>query len=59
VNHLLQFLTTAKLSHHELNLRAEGYEEVDDLDDAEDSDLLKCGLKKPEIRRLRRYLDEG
>jgi len=59
VNHLLEFLTTAKLSHHELNLRAEGYEEVDDLDDAEDSDLLKCGLKKPEIRRLRRYLDEG
>jgi len=35
------------------------YEEVDDLGDADDDDLIKCGLKKPEIRRLRRYMSEA
>jgi hypothetical protein len=56
-NNLLEFLTMAKLANREPRLRAEGYEEVDDLVDADDHDLVKCGLKKPEIRRLRRYLE--
>ena len=35
------------------------YEEVADLADADDDDLIKAGLKKPEIRRLRRYIAEA
>ena len=35
------------------------YEEVADLGEADDDDLAKCGLKKPEIRRLRRYMAEA
>ena len=57
-SNLTVFLTLAKLSQHEATLREEGYEEVDDLADADDSDLLRAGFKKPEIRRLRRYLSE-
>jgi hypothetical protein len=57
-NNLAVFLALAKLSQHEATLRLEGYEEVDDLADADDEDLLRAGLKKPEIRRLRRYLSE-
>jgi hypothetical protein len=57
-SNLAVFLALAKLSQHEATLRLEGYEEVDDLADADDEDLLRAGLKKPEIRRLRRYLSE-
>lgn len=57
-SNLTVFLALAKLSQHEATLREEGYEEVDDLADADDSDLLRAGFKKPEIRRLRRYLSE-
>jgi len=35
------------------------YEEIADLADADDDDLIKDGLKKPEIRRLRRYIAEA
>ena len=34
--------------------RAEGYVFVGDLADAEDADLAALGLKKPEVKRLRR-----
>jgi hypothetical protein len=34
--------------------RAEGYVFVGDLADAEDEDLAALGLKRPEIKRLRR-----
>jgi len=54
-----EFLELAKLGQHESRLRQEGYEEVDDLVDAADADLVACGLKKPEVRRLRRYLQGG
>ena len=53
---LTAFLALAKLSHVEDRLREEGYEEVDDFTEANDKDLAECGLKKPEIKRLRRYL---
>ena len=35
--------------------RAEGYVFVGDLADAEDEDLAALGLKKPEVKRLRRW----
>ena len=53
---LTAFLALAKLSHVEDRLREEGYEEIDDFTDATDADLKECGFKKPEIKRLRRYL---
>lgn len=53
------FLTSAKLSAHMTSMKAAGYEEVFDLDEAEDSDLLELGLKKPEVKRLRRYLQKN
>jgi hypothetical protein len=55
-NQLTAFLALAKLSHVEDSLREEGYEEIEDFTDASDADLKECGLKKPEIKRLRRYL---
>ena len=50
------FLEEAKLSAHLKALSGGGYEELGDLAEAEDSDLLELGLKKPELKRLRRYL---
>eukprot|EP01050_Picozoa_sp_SAG11_P050215 SAG11_NODE_27860_length_328_cov_0.676856_1_plen_44_part_10 len=38
-------------------LAEEGYVVVADLADAEDADLRSIGLKKPEIKRLRKTLD--
>jgi hypothetical protein len=34
------------------------YEEVDDFADADENDLMLIGLKKPEVKRLRRYLEQ-
>ena len=53
---LSAFLAGSKLLAHEAGLRAGGYEEVADLDEADDDDLAGIGLKKPEVKRLRRYL---
>ena len=55
---LSAFLAGAKLLVHEAVLRLGGYEEVADLAEAEDDDLVEMGLKKPEVKRLRRYLAE-
>jgi len=55
---LSAFLSAAKLTQHISQLNKEGYLEIDDLEDADDSDLIHAGMKKPEIRRLRRYLQE-
>jgi len=54
-----ELLDLAKLAQHESRLKEEGYEEVDDLVDATNADLIACGLKKPEVQRLRRYLKGG
>ena len=51
------FLERALLTEHASGLQREGFREAADLRDAEDDDLVSAGLKKPEIRRLRRYLD--
>jgi hypothetical protein len=51
------FLERALLTEHASGLQREGFREAADLRDADDDDLVSAGLKKPEIRRLRRYLD--
>jgi hypothetical protein len=54
---LTAFLAGAKLSSHEGALRNGGFEEVSDLEQAAgDEGLIALGLKKPEVKRLRRYL---
>jgi hypothetical protein len=51
------FLVRALCSEHGAGLQREGFREAADLRDADDDDLFAAGLKKPEIRRLRRYLE--
>ena len=55
---LVAFLERAKLSKHQTSLEEEGYADATDLAEAADEDLAKCGLKKPEVKRLRRTLVE-
>ena len=55
---LMVFLEGAKLLAHTEALKVGGYEEVPDLDEADDSDLMELGFKKPEVKRLRRYLSK-
>jgi hypothetical protein len=43
---------------HAALLEEEGYAGVGDLADAEDEDLAALGLKKPELKRLRKALDK-
>jgi hypothetical protein len=49
-------LGIAKLEKYASMLDSEGYDEVGDLEDADDEDLLAIGLKKPELNRLRKAL---
>jgi hypothetical protein len=55
---LAALLTDAQLERHAALLAAEGYAGVADLADAEDEDLTALGLKKPEVKRLRKALDQ-
>ena len=55
---LAAFLERAKLSKHQASLEEEGYADTADIIEATDDDLAGCGLKKPELRRLRRTLAE-
>lgn len=52
-------MTGAKLLPHLQKLKDEGYEELADLDEADDADILDLGLKKVELKRLRRYLNKA
>ena len=58
-SNLEEFLSGAKLLPHFKKLKDEGYEELADLDEADDADILDLGLKKVEVKRLRRYLDKA
>eukprot|EP01051_Picozoa_sp_SAG22_P036704 SAG22_NODE_17931_length_296_cov_0.781726_1_plen_92_part_01 len=51
---LTVFLAASRLDHHEKLLVGGGYTAIDDLKDADDTELIELGLKKPEVRRLRR-----
>jgi hypothetical protein len=53
---LAALLLAAKLGQHAVLLAEEGYADVADLADAEDADLAALGLKKPELKRLRKAL---
>ena len=53
-----EFLERAKLLKYQARLDEEGYVDMVDLAEAEDDDLAECGLKKPEVKRLRRTLAE-
>jgi len=53
---LAQVLSQAKLAHMAAALAEAGYAERDDLAAADDAELLEAGLKRPEVRRLRKYL---
>jgi hypothetical protein len=53
---LAAFLAGAKLGAHAEALQGAGYGETADLEAAADDDLGDVGLKKPEIKRLRRDL---
>ena len=55
---MVQFLEEAKLTAYASVLYDAGYSELTDLREADDVDLGELGLKKPEIKRLRRYLKE-
>jgi hypothetical protein len=49
-------LAAANLGRHAARLAAEGYTDAADLVDAEDDELLALGIKRPELRRLRKAL---
>ena len=55
---MVAFLEEAKLTPYASVLHDAGYSELTDLRAADDVDLGELGLKKPEIKRLRRYLEE-
>ena len=55
---MVAFLKEAKLTADARVLHDAGYSELTDLGAADDVDLGELGLKKPEIKRLRRYLEE-
>jgi len=57
LSELSLFLDRAALSKHAERFFEEGFVEMMDLVEADDSDLsVSVGLKKTEIKRLRRYL---
>ena len=53
---LTELLAAAKLLKHAAAIEKAGYAEPDDLRAAEDEELLEVGIRKPEIKRLRKYL---
>ena len=55
---MVELLEEAKLTAYAGVLHDAGYSELTDLGAADDVDLGELGLKKPEIKRLRRYLEE-
>ena len=55
---LAAFLERAKLSKHLASLEEAGCADAADLAEATDDDLAECGLKKMELKRLRRHLAE-
>ena len=55
---LAAFLERAKLSKHLASLEEVGCTDTADLAEATDEDLTECGLKKMELKRLRRTLAE-
>ena len=59
VGELTELLTAAKLLKHAAAIEKAGYAEPDDLRAAEDEDLLEVGIRKPEIKRLRKYLSDA
>ena len=59
VAELTELLTAAKLLKHAAAIEKAGYAEPDDLRAAEDEELLEVGIRKPEIKRLRKYLSDA
>ena len=55
---LAAFLERAKLSKHLASLEEAGCADAADLAEAADDDLVECGLRKIELKRLRRTLTE-
>ena len=53
---MLEFLEYAKLEMFNVALMEQGYSEVLDLQDADDGDFVACGMKPPEVSRLKRKL---
>ena len=53
---MVELLEEAKLTAYASVLHDAGYSELTDLREADDVDLGELGLKKPEIKRLRRFL---
>jgi len=56
---MINILKYLKLEQHIEVFNDEGIETVDDFNDYEDEDLIDIGLKKPHIKRLRRYFEEN
>ena len=50
------FLERARLAKHQASLEEAGYADSTDLAEATDEELAECGLKRPELKRLRRTL---
>jgi hypothetical protein len=55
---LVALLARVKLERFVVALQAEGYRFVEDLADVADEELAALGLKAPEVKRLRKALDD-
>ena len=55
---MLNILKQLKLNQYIELFENEGINNIDTFNDYEDEDLLELGLKKPHIKRLRRYFEE-
>lgn len=55
---ILNILNQLKLTKYIDTFKEEGINDINTFNDYEDDDLLELGLKKPHIKRLRRYFEE-
>jgi hypothetical protein len=56
---MIELLIELKLDQYIETFEDEGIDDVKTFNDYEDEDLLELGLKKPHIKRLRRYFEES
>lgn len=56
---MIDILKQLKLDQYIETFQDEGIDDVETFNDYEDDDLIDLGLKKPHIKRLRRYFEES
>jgi hypothetical protein len=55
---VLGVLEQLKLVHYYEQLTTEGYDEIEDLQNAPIEELIECGVKRPHARRITKYFSE-